>query len=262
MPITRKQQFDGKAAESIICSELLKRGITPFIPLLDDGVDVMIHAKNGSLFELQIKSNNATKVQDQHWFIFTGKLVVRDSLIYVLVDLVDGNIWIIPSVVVKEYGNQSKSQFDLHLKQRKKGTKEPRGILLEKYRNNWSMFTEIYQNREEQSTIAKDDIGEKLLNQLVKDSDKVQPFGSGLDNVFRLNGSMGDFYSSVSDGLENIVKDYINNPDTRVTVYHNNDIDKWVYSVLVCGTDFWLDSFDTELEALQFIKDNSLIMGD
>jgi hypothetical protein len=57
------------------------------------------------------------------------------------------------------------------------------------------------------------------------------------------------------------IKQYINDPKTSVFLYYNNeatDAEEWMYSVVVDGTDFWLDSFKTEQEALKYISDNKL----
>lgn len=70
MPITRQQMFDGKSAESIVCSELLKRGLAPFIPLLDDGIDIIVKTKNNKLYELQVKSNNSPIIAKNNWDVF------------------------------------------------------------------------------------------------------------------------------------------------------------------------------------------------
>lgn len=140
MPITSKQTYDGKAAEYIVITELLKNEYIPFIPLLDRGVDIVVKSKLREVYyEIQVKSNNSPEVKNQKWFIFSGELQVRDNLFYVLVDMIDEDIWIIPSNIVKQYGNQCKTQFDLHMKQRIKGEKQTRGELLEnyKYKGNW-----------------------------------------------------------------------------------------------------------------------------
>ncbi|WP_425805575.1 hypothetical protein ACHOLT_02540 [Desulfitobacterium sp. Sab5] len=143
MPITPKQAYDGKAAEHIVISELLKNEYIPFIPLLDRGVDIVVKSKRNEVYyEIQVKSNNSPETNNQKWFVFSGGLQVRDNLIYVLVDMVEGEIWVIPSCIIKEYGNQCKSQFDLHLKLRIKGQGITRGELLEKYkyRGNWDLI--------------------------------------------------------------------------------------------------------------------------
>ena len=141
MPITIQQAFDGKAAENIVISELLKRGNVPFIPVLDRGIDIIVKAKeHDEYYELQVKSNNSPDVKSQRWFVFKGELIVRKNLIYVLVDMFKNEIWIIPSDIVKQHGNQCKTQFDLHLKQKKNGEYKTREELLEVYKNNWDVL--------------------------------------------------------------------------------------------------------------------------
>ena len=60
------------------------------------------------------------------------------------------------------------------------------------------------------------------------------------------------------DGLEEKVQEYINNHDTRVEIVHSNETGEWVYAVCVADDDFWLDSFETEKEALEYIAKNNL----
>ena len=56
------------------------------------------------------------------------------------------------------------------------------------------------------------------------------------------------------------VKKYIADPDTVVFINYNYDIGEYVYAVQVEDTEFWLNSFKTENEALEYIKDNNLKM--
>lgn len=55
----------------------------------------------------------------------------------------------------------------------------------------------------------------------------------------------------------------IKNPKTMVYIDHNNEIGKWLYSVVVCDSDgFWLDSFDTQEDAERYIEAHHLVMKD
>jgi hypothetical protein len=56
------------------------------------------------------------------------------------------------------------------------------------------------------------------------------------------------------------VRNYIDNPNTYVWINYNDEAGLWQYSVQVEGTDFWLNSFATEIEAKQYIQDNNLKM--
>lgn len=141
MPISEHQAFDGKSAEHFVLYQLLKRDHVPFIPVLDRGIDIVIKSKTQDLYyEIQVKSNNSPIKENQQWFIFAGQLKVRKNLIYILVDMIEENCWIIPSKKVKQYGNQCKTQFDLHLQQKKQGQLETRGELLADYKNNWDIL--------------------------------------------------------------------------------------------------------------------------
>lgn len=62
--------------------------------------------------------------------------------------------------------------------------------------------------------------------------------------------------------MQAIIKAYIDDPSTRVWINHNDETGVWYYSVQVEGTDFWLDSFDTNQEALKYIRDNGLKMSE
>lgn len=55
---------------------------------------------------------------------------------------------------------------------------------------------------------------------------------------------------------------YLKSKHTRVYISHNNEIGQWLYSVVVADSDaFWLDSFDTELEAKEYISQHGLKMA-
>lgn len=57
------------------------------------------------------------------------------------------------------------------------------------------------------------------------------------------------------------IQEYLNDPNTLVTIVHNNELqrDKWMYSVEVVGSDgFWLDAFNTEHEARRYIEKHGL----
>lgn len=140
MSIKVQQTFDGKSAEHIVIAELLKKEYVPFIPIIERGVDLVVKSKIKTQYiEIQVKSNYSPIPKNQKWFVFSGELQVRDNLIYALVDSIDNEIWLVPSEEVKKYGNQCKTQFDLHLMQRKRGDTMLRIEYFEEYRNNWSI---------------------------------------------------------------------------------------------------------------------------
>jgi hypothetical protein len=55
------------------------------------------------------------------------------------------------------------------------------------------------------------------------------------------------------------VKEYLENPNTRVYISHNIELGKWSYAVVIENSnDFWLDSFETEAEAKRYIAEHHL----
>ena len=64
--------------------------------------------------------------------------------------------------------------------------------------------------------------------------------------------------------IDNKNDEEINPEDYRgqkVTIYYNNELGtEWLYSVQLLNSDFWIDSFGTELEALIFCEKYGLIL--
>ena len=59
--------------------------------------------------------------------------------------------------------------------------------------------------------------------------------------------------------VDELAKLYIKNPKTKVTIYYNNETGTWRYSVEVIDSGgFWLDSFESEEEARDYIAKNKL----
>lgn len=62
--------------------------------------------------------------------------------------------------------------------------------------------------------------------------------------------------------VEELIKLYIGLKSTRVFIRHNNDTGEWLYSVeVVNSAGFWLNSFETQKEALDYISKNNLKMS-
>ncbi len=60
---------------------------------------------------------------------------------------------------------------------------------------------------------------------------------------------------------EDLEKLFISDKDTRVFINHNDETGGWLYSVQVEDSDgYWLASFETEEDAMQYIKVNNLQM--
>lgn len=59
--------------------------------------------------------------------------------------------------------------------------------------------------------------------------------------------------------IDEMVEFLISDKDTEVVIKHNNDTGKWLYSIWVKDSDdFWLCSFDTESEAVAYVKEHNL----
>jgi hypothetical protein len=109
---------------------------------------------------------------------------------------------------------------------------------------------------------AKLEGNHKLVEEMLKNQTDVQPHESGLDNVHRFTGGMDAFYDFVLASQKKVAKEYMDNPETRVLIRPDQTEEQLWYRVVVQGEDFILTSFDTEQEALQYIRDNNLVMAD
>jgi hypothetical protein len=134
----------GKIGELHVFSELLRRGVNPYVPLIDrEGIDAIIRRRDGSYLELQIKTANTP--QTPRWFI--AKISKpRHQLFMVCVSLATDPVetWVVPSHVFKRHSTHSQKAgvFDLNLDAAKRGSRMPRGNLLEEYREAWHLLTE------------------------------------------------------------------------------------------------------------------------
>ena len=61
--------------------------------------------------------------------------------------------------------------------------------------------------------------------------------------------------------FDELAQIHLNSPKTEVWINHNNDTGVWRYSIEVVGSGgFWLDSFESEEEALAYISQHHLRM--
>lgn len=70
---------------------------------------------------------------------------------------------------------------------------------------------------------------------------------------------------AISSGLQKQIDEYLADPHTEVYLKYNNDLgqDQWLYAVVVAGSDdFWLDAFEQEKEALNYIETHHLKRND
>jgi hypothetical protein len=134
----------GKIGELHVFGELLRRGVNPYVPLVDrEGIDAVIRRRDGTYVELQIKT--IATPQYPRWF---GARISRPrhQLFMVCVSLATdpSETWIIPSHVFKTHSTYSPKAgvYDLDLDSTKRGSDVPRGKLLAEYREAWHLLTE------------------------------------------------------------------------------------------------------------------------
>ena len=59
--------------------------------------------------------------------------------------------------------------------------------------------------------------------------------------------------------VDEVVDFFLNDPKTQVFVNYNDELAEWLYSIEVVDSGaFWLCSFKTEEEALQYIREHNL----
>lgn len=65
--------------------------------------------------------------------------------------------------------------------------------------------------------------------------------------------TMSEYHRTLKEQVDKVLK---SKPD--VDIYYNNEAGQWLWSVQVYNDDFWLDSFDTREEAIEFCKKHEL----
>lgn len=142
----------GKIGELHVFSELLRRGVNPYVPLVDrEGIDAVIRKRDGSYVELQVKS--IATPQTPRWFNANIPRP-RHQLFMVCVSLATHPVetWIIPSHVFTRHSTYSRKHglYDLNLDATKRGGSIRRGELLEEYREAWQLLVEEAEIGEEE----------------------------------------------------------------------------------------------------------------
>ena len=129
----------GKRGELYVFGELLRRGVVPYVPMVDmEGIDAVIRSTTGHL-ELQVKSSATPK--SPRWFQ-VERLRPRESYFLICVNLtVDPpETWIIPSQVFAENATQSKDVWDLDMDATPRGARIGRAEALQGYREAWHLL--------------------------------------------------------------------------------------------------------------------------
>ena len=105
---SESKQIAGARGEVFVFGELLKQGVVPYLPLVDEGYDALVRTPEGNFIELQIKSAGSAGGKYHRWFQMP-KFEPRKNFFILGVEFIDGaplNVWILPSVVFDKYANR------------------------------------------------------------------------------------------------------------------------------------------------------------
>ena len=142
-----ERQTQGKRAELFVLAELLKRGVVPYLPMVDvEGIDAIVRTSQGSLLTIQIKSAGVAGGQYPGWFQI-GKVTPQDNFFIVCVEAPQrklGDVWILPSRVFDAYAATPPkgSPRDLNLDSGKRKFGQPLREVLCGFRNRWELLTD------------------------------------------------------------------------------------------------------------------------
>lgn len=63
------------------------------------------------------------------------------------------------------------------------------------------------------------------------------------------------------DSIDKEVLQYLEDPNTKVVVYKNDEAGVWQYSIMVVNSGgFWLDSFPAKAKARDYVKHHDLTL--
>jgi hypothetical protein len=145
----------GKQGELYVFGELLRRGVIPYVPLVDtEGVDAIIRRAGGTYLELQIKTVATSKTP--RWFQVQN-LRPRHGYFIVCLALATEPIetWIIPSFTFKNHATYSRKTrwHDLNLDSIPQGKDVPRWKILEEYKDAWHLLAEGVETYESEDVV-------------------------------------------------------------------------------------------------------------
>ena len=137
-------QAAGKIAELHVFNELLKRGGSLYVPLVDAGVDAIVRTAGGHTIDLQIKSAGGAGGKHPRWFQIP-RFEPRKDFVIVGVEVAEGelgNAWVFPSIIFDKYATRppkgTPRDLDLDSGTRKHGM--PLSDLLCGFRNRWELL--------------------------------------------------------------------------------------------------------------------------
>ena len=143
------KQIAGKRGELYVFEELLKRGMVPYVPLVDEGVDALVRTPAGRMIELQIKAAGSAGGKYPRWFQMPP-IETRKNFFIVGVEFTDGepgDVWVFPSRVFDKYaGRPTKgSPWDLDLDSGVRKHGMALRDLLCGFRNRWELIANYEQ---------------------------------------------------------------------------------------------------------------------
>jgi hypothetical protein len=140
------RQLAGKAGELYVFAELLKRGIAPYVPLVDEGVDAVVRVSGGWTLDLQVKYSGGAGGKHPGWFQ-VGKIEPDKRMFILAIEAVDGepgDVWVLPSAVFDAYATRppkgSPRDLDLDGGTRKYGSRLRE--LLCGFKNRWELIVD------------------------------------------------------------------------------------------------------------------------
>lgn len=142
------RQMAGKIGELHVFNELLNRGVAPYVPLVDEGVDAIVRAPGNWTLNLQITSCGSAGSKYHRWFLMP-KFEPRKNFFILGVEFIDrkpGDVWVLPSRVFDAYatGKTQGTSRNLNLDSgiRKHGM--PLKDLLCGFRNRWDLIVDYH----------------------------------------------------------------------------------------------------------------------
>ena len=144
------KQMAGEIAELHVFSELLKRGVAVYKPLVDEGLDALARLPDGEVIELQIKSAGGSGGKDPRWFQMPS-FTPRPNFFILCATFLDSEVaevWVFPSMVFHAYAAGSEDKLrDLNLERGIKKYGEPLRDRLCGFRNRWELITDFAEYR-------------------------------------------------------------------------------------------------------------------